>query len=648
MKPEDLLQIRTWGDFALNPEGTRAFLVESGIDVEANRATTAIVEWNWDNGTWRAGRQFTKGTRDAHPAVSPNGKWLGFLSARQEGPKQLWMMPLDGGEAYQVTHLKGGVKDFSWHPDSHRAVLVAPVDHGLLEWSPKSPDPKPAVPPRVIDRQFYKLDGTGFFGKNTDQLVMLDVDSEQVELVSGGTLSYANPQFSTDGSLLYYLRSNPEAVETHPGERDLWQYNLKTRQHQRLTDWHWTIQDYQWNRDDSGCAVVLSKPQDMGYGNTELWYWDKNAKRALSESLDRPIGDSAVTDVPVSGPTRPIFSPDQETIYALVSSEGAVHLWEFPVDAEKPAKALTHGHFMLYGFACQNQHWLLGLADSTHPSGIAAEPIPDLPVEWAPTPWDLQNLPTPTEFWATSDDGTTVQAWVLRPEGPGPWPTVLEIHGGPMMMYGWRYVFEFHWLLSQGYAVVYSNPRGSVGYGQAFCGRIIGQWGDRDYADLTAVLDQALERFSDLDATRLGVAGGSYGGFMVNWMLGHTERFRAGITMRSVVNRFSAMGSSDMGWLRVPQYGTKPWWEEPEPYWDQSPLKYASAIRTPLLIEHQAEDQRLPVEQGEQLYSALKYLGREVRMVIYPEESHGMSRSGKPSNRVHRLKTHAAWWRKYL
>ncbi len=648
--------MRTWGDFTLHPDGTRAFVVESGIDAEENRATATIVQWHWNEGMWQAGRPFTRGPRDAHPAVSPDGRWLGFLAARAEGPHQVWVMPSDGGEARQVTHLKGGVKDFTWHPNSLVLALVAPVDHGLLEFSLESGEKKRGRAPmpdvRVIDRQFYKLDGAGFFGPNTDQLVLLHIASEQVELLSGGTLSYANPQFSSDGSRLYYLRSNPEDPLTNPGERDLWQYELKGRRHQRLTDWHWILQDYRWNGNDSGCAVVISKPDDWGYGNTELWYWDGATRIPLSHSLDRPLGDSAVTDIPVSGPTRPIFSPDQQTIYGLVSSEGTVHLWAFPLNQAKSPCALTRGDLMLYGFAMSSQHWMVGIADAVHPSGIGGfekfEPTADIQVEWTPVPWGFSEIPAAQEFWATSDDGTRVQAWVLRPQGQGPWPTILEIHGGPMMMYGWRYVMEFHWLLCQGYAVVYSNPRGSVGYGKDFCGCIIGNWGDRDYADLSAVLDQALERFPELDATRLGVAGGSYGGFMVNWMLGHTDRFRAAITMRSVVNRFSAMGSSDMGWLRVPQYGTKPWWEEPEPYWNQSPLKYASAIRTPLLIEHQADDQRLPVEQGEQLYSALKYMGQEVRMVIYPGESHGMSRSGKPLNRIHRLQTHAAWWRKYL
>lgn len=135
---------------------------------------------------------------------------------------------------------------------------------------------------------------------------------------------------------------------------------------------------------------------------------------------------------------------------------------------------------------------------------------------------------------------------------------------------------------------------------------------------------------------------------MVNWLISHTDRFRAAVTMRSVVNRLSAMGSSDLGFLRVPQYGTKPWWEEIEPYWQQSPLKYAGQIHTPVLIEHQMEDQRLPLEQGEQLYAALKYLGRTAELLLYPGESHGMSRQGKPWHRVHRMEAICRWCTRYL
>ena len=215
-------------------------------------------------------------------------------------------------------------------------------------------------------------------------------------------------------------------------------------------------------------------------------------------------------------------------------------------------------------------------------------------------------------------------------------------------MYGYRYFHEFQCLVQAGYAVVYTNPRGSQGYGKSYCETIIGKWGEKDYRDVMAGLDTALSTWPDLDSDNLGTAGGSYGGFMVNWIVSHSQRFKAAVTMRSVVNRLSAMGSSDTGWLRVPIYGTKPWWEEPELYWQHSPLKNVSNIYTPILIEHQEKDFRVPIDQAEQLYSALKYLGRPVEMVLYPDESHGMSRTGKPWHRVHRLHMIIDWFDRHL
>lgn len=655
MDARDLLQIKTWGDFSMDPSGDQAFVVESGFDEKTNDGCSHIDRWQWHDG-WKSRGRFTSGPKDAHPRVSPDGHWLGFFRPSKEGHRQLWVMPTTGGEARQMTRLAYGIKDFAWHPQEFRVALIAPLNHGLVEYETDGPSEDLYVKfnrdVRVVDQQYYKLDGTGFFGSQLDQLLTLDMSSNRLEVLSGGTLSYAAPQYSSDGKRLYYLRTNPEAIGRHPGERDLWVCHEDSMTHHRLTEWHWQVEDYRVSPDDSGIVMVISKPEELGYGQTELWYYVDGERRPLSQAVDRPIGDGPGTDVSVAGPTRPIFSEDGRVVWSLVTSEGTEQLWQFAVDGSGGIP-LTSGRHVVYGFDYAGGRWLLAMADPAHPSGLAG--IDEnflLNIEWAPLPWDEGSVPTPEEIWAKNSDGTLVQTWILKPmgasSGSAPYPVILEIHGGPMSLYGWRYHFEFHWLTAQGYAVVYSNPRGSIGYGRDFCAQIMGKWGDRDYADVMAALDAALSHDAELDATRLGVAGGSYGGFMVNWILGHSRRFQAAITMRSVVNRFSAMGSSDMGWLRVPQYGTKPWWEDPEPYWQQSPLKYASNIQTPLLIEHQSEDQRLPIEQGEQLYSALKYLGRPVRMVVYPGESHGMSRGGKPWHRVHRLRTHAAWWRKYL
>lgn len=655
MDARDLLEFRTWGDFSLNPSGDHAFVVESEFDEKANQGCSHIAHWEWHDG-WVSRGRFTAGSKDVHPQVSPDGRWLGFLRPSKAGQRQLWVMSTNGGEAQQMTQLVYGIKDFAWHPQDYKVALIAPLNHGLIEVETDSSSEEFYVKfnrdVRVLDRQYYKLDGTGIFGPELDQLLTLDMSSNWLEVLSGGTLSYGTPQYSSDGDRLYYLRTNPEVLGQHPEERDLWFYQESSGLHHRLTDWHWQIEDYRVSPNQAGIALVVNKPEDFGYGQSELWYLSGGVSRPLSKGVDRPIGDGPGTDVPVAGPTRPVFSDDGRVVWSLVTSEGTEQLWQFAVDGSGGIPR-TSGQHVIYGFDYAGGRWLLGMADPTHPSGLAGvEDDFHLNIEWAPLPWNDASVPKPVEIWAKNSDGTLVQTWILKPVSASsvsrPYPVILEIHGGPMSLYGWRYYFEFHWLTAQGYAVVYSNPRGSIGYGGDFCAQIMGKWGDRDYSDVMAALDAALNHDPELDAARLGVAGGSYGGFMVNWILGHTQRFQAAITMRSVVNRFSAMGSSDLGWLRVPQYGTKPWWEEPKPYWEQSPLKYASNIKTPLLIEHQSEDQRLPIEQGEQLYSALKYLGRPVRMVIYPGESHGMSRGGRPWHRIHRLRTHAAWWRKYL
>jgi dipeptidyl aminopeptidase/acylaminoacyl peptidase len=245
-------------------------------------------------------------------------------------------------------------------------------------------------------------------------------------------------------------------------------------------------------------------------------------------------------------------------------------------------------------------------------------------------------------------DGDTVDGWAWRPavasEG-GQHPTVLEIHGGPMAMYTGTFFLEFQLLLASGIGVVITNPRGSQGYGEAFCAAISHRWGTVDYADIMAGMDAALTRFPWIDPDRLGVAGGSYGGYMTAWVIGHTDRFRAACCMRPVINGYSFFGSCDVGhhWDEGWGLGRMPW-EDPEAYLRVSPIVHAGAIRTPTLIIASEDDLRCPPEQAEQLYTALKKQGVEAAFLRYPGESHGLSRGGKPWHRVHRLRHIVAWF----
>ncbi|WP_446686112.1 alpha/beta hydrolase family protein [Metabacillus herbersteinensis] len=248
-------------------------------------------------------------------------------------------------------------------------------------------------------------------------------------------------------------------------------------------------------------------------------------------------------------------------------------------------------------------------------------------------------------------DGRELQGWLMKPVGYKDGekvPLILEIHGGPHMMYANTYVHEFQTLAEKGFAVLYINPRGSHGYGQQFVDLVRGHYGEGDFDDVMSAVDYICENYSFIDVERIGVTGGSYGGFMTNWIVGHTNRFKAAVTQRSISNWVSFYGVSD-----IEYYFTE--WEvggdlmsDPEKLWHHSPLKYVKNVETPLLILHGEKDYRCPIEQAEQLYTALKRLKKEVAFIRYPKADHDLSRNGNPKQRIKRLDAIAEWFVKHV
>jgi dipeptidyl aminopeptidase/acylaminoacyl peptidase len=260
-------------------------------------------------------------------------------------------------------------------------------------------------------------------------------------------------------------------------------------------------------------------------------------------------------------------------------------------------------------------------------------------------------LASPERFRFTRES-VEIDCWVMRPAGfvPGQrYPTLLGIHGGPHAQYGHNFFDEFQVYAGAGYAVIYTNPRGSQGYGEAFAQAVVGDWGGGDYADVMAALDEALRRHAFIDPERLGVLGGSYGGFLTSWAVGHTDRFKAACSERAVNCQYTMFGTSDIGHtFNVVELGGPLPWEDMARYIERSPLTYAKNIGTPLLIIHSEDDLRCPIEQAEQLFVALKKLRREVRFVRFPGENHEMSRSGKPRHRLERFRHILEWFAGHL
>nr|WP_282550590.1 S9 family peptidase [Halonatronomonas betaini] len=257
----------------------------------------------------------------------------------------------------------------------------------------------------------------------------------------------------------------------------------------------------------------------------------------------------------------------------------------------------------------------------------------------------------PEHFTVKASDGVELDAWIIKPVGyqeGEKYPAVLEIHGGPKTVYGSIFFNEFQILANAGYAVIFSNPRGSDGRGNEFAD-IRGGYGQRDYQDLMEVANTALERYDLIDADRLGVAGGSYGGYMTNWIVGQTDRFKAAVSQRSISNWVSMFATTDIGYYFVKDQadGATPW-NNLDELWDSSPLKYADRVSTPTLLIHSEEDYRCWLTEALQFFTALKYHGVESRLTIFKGENHELSRSGKPEHRIRRYQEMLDWFNQYL
>jgi len=353
-----------------------------------------------------------------------------------------------------------------------------------------------------------------------------------------------------------------------------------------------------------------------------------------------------------------VWTADGERLVFLVSSEGSAHLHTAgrgggetapitsgPRDFSAPHASRDGSHVAMVGTDPTTPPEVFTMEIA--PEGTAGEPVRRsfLNRDWC----KARVVAEPEEFRVPSDEGHAIHGWLLRPPGADPGkklPLALEVHGGPHAQYGWAFFHELQVLAASGYVVAYANPRGSQGYGRDFGAAILKDWGNRDFKDLMDVVDH-VSALEGVDETRVGILGGSYGGFMTNWALGHSDRFRCGVTQRSVVSMTSMFGSSDYGTWLHDELGASPW-EDPELYRRLSPLASVDRIEAPLLIIHSENDHRCPIAEGEQLYTALKWRRKTVEMVRFRGESHGLSRGGRPLNRIERLERIVGWLERYL
>ncbi|AGT31287.1 peptidase [Geobacillus subterraneus] len=656
MTVEDLLRLRSVRDPHYAPDGTRGVFVQKSIDEEKQYRSHLYI---WTEGG--AVRQWTFGRwRDTRPRFSPDSKTIAFLSDRS-GRTQLWLLPADGGEARQLTFFKNGVRDYVWTPDG--AFLIALTTLGDNETiddreEPEKKETKPAdLKPRVVERLYYKSDASGFLDGKQAVLVRIDATSGKAEALTNLEEEIGSFAVSPNGQTLAFVanrNNDPDTMFT----RDIILLDLEKKTETNLTNGCGTFASLAWSPDGMKLAAIGHDLAYLGATIHRLYVFEleRQTKRVLTADWDVHLGDAMVGDThaDAKGP-GPVWKHDGTGVYVTASERGRVNVFFIPLDG--PVVPIIEGDFHVYGLAIHpnEQQAVAAISEPTVIGDLYAISLESGAKTRLTTVNEaLENevaLADAEPFTYQSTDGSDIQGWVMKPPGLGGGekaPLIVEIHGGPHTMYGFTFFHEFQLLASSGYAVLFTNPRGSHGYGQPFVNAVRGDYGGMDYEDIMAGVDAAIKQFAFIDETRLGVTGGSYGGFMTNWIVGHTDRFRAAVTQRSISNWLSFAGVSDIGYFFTKWEVGCDVWEDAERLWHHSPLKYVQHVRTPLLILHSEHDYRCPIEQAEQLFIALKQLGRETKLVRFPDANHDLSRTGNPALRLERLRQIVGWFDHYL
>jgi len=649
VEPHDIYRIKLVNDPQVSSDGKRVVFSVTELDEQENCYRAAIWLLDLPNGE---PRRLTSGKhRDDQPRWSPDGSTLSFTSDRnpdEVGKGQIWQMPVDGGEPSRLTRLAESVEEYGWSPDGQRIVCVSKVRHG-------EHDPDSDV--RHIRTVRFRYDGEGFLEDKYRQLFVVDVATGNASQITDGPYDHSNPAWSPTGHEIAFVGNRNEGWE-FSSVRDIYAIRpAGTVQNiRRVTDGSGKWSQPSWSPDGATIAFLGTQRLDSDSPRAELYVVPAGggAPESLTTEYDRNVRDGAIADTASFASRAPLWDAEGHSISVVFSEQGQVHIARVAYPDGELSQVTSgrrrHGAGALlpdggYVFAA-NDAVTVGELFFCNADGGNMRQLTHLNAEWQ----DEVTITQPEQFWVESADGRKVHGWIMKPVGfveGATYPLLLEIHGGPFGMYAESMMHEFQVLAARGYVVLFTNPRGSTGYGDDFAGQLFRAWGKHDFPDLMAAVDWAIEQ-GYVDAERMGVLGGSYGGYMTNWVITHTDRFKAAMTQRTVSNMYSTFGTDDIFFASAEQtIGALPW-EDPEIYWELSPMTYVTNIDTPLLIEMQEEDWRCPPEQSEQLFTALKRLGKTVEMVRYPEESHGMSRTGKPKHRIERFKFMTEWFDRYL
>lgn len=596
-------------------------------------------------------RRISTGLSDTQPRISPDGRWIAFLRVAGDsgaaGKPQLYVLPTAGGDAIRLTELPLGAGTPAWAPDSAALAFAARVPEPGRYGTETGVGPE-AEPPRRITRHNYRFDGTGFLGDRPAQVHVValpgpDGATRPPRRLTELRVDAADVSFTPDGRHVLFAATRDLGAGEDTYRTDLYAVHVAGGEPVLVVRSEGTAE----------CPTAVGDTvyylgEDFGAGravavNPGLW----SAPLRLDGDPEPPQRLTEAETVAVErapGPPAPVA----DGVLIAVAHRGAVQVRLVPAGAkEAPLEELpllAGEDAAVLGFTAHGGRTVAVVSTVDNPGEVVL--LGENPVPLTEFNSELRARSRGwREIETTAPDGYPVHGWVMLPDGEGPHPVLLSIHGGPFRFYHRGFFDEAQVYAAAGYAVVLGNPRGSAGYGESHGAAVVGTGlgGDADTGDLLALLDAALE-LPQLDASRVGVMGGSYGGFMTGWLAAHHgERFRAAWSERALNAWDSFVGSSDIGWWFADAYGASE-----EIRREHSPLTHAAKITIPFLIAHSEQDWRCPVEQAQRMFVALRANGTPVEMLLFPGEGHELTRSGRPKHRVQRFEAVLEWWSRHL
>ena len=647
---EDYFAFKFAADPRVSPDGRQVVYVVSRVDRERNRRLPSI--WVVATDGSGAPRQLVDESWSANaPRWSPDGRTIAFSSSRAPGDTtsaatrqagaaarpQVWTVPAQGGTPHRVTSVANGVSNCSWAPEGTRFVcLVRTGPSDSLNTGPDRSDV------RHYSHSGYKFNDTGWFDDKRTHVCVIDAATGAVrQITSGDDWNDTDPQWSPDGTRIAFVsdRTGKEFDEGH--NTDVWTVAASGGPLTKISTSEGRDGSPAWSPDGKTIAFV-SSPNDDDPPQIYLAPSGGGGARLAAKNLDLipgalqwgDNGRALFFETGVRGENH-LFRVDIGTgaLHAVTSGPRGVHA----VNISAPAGQMV---FLANDF----QH--LDDVYSARIDGAAEKKLTDVNEGL----WKTLDVASVQRMSYKGADGWDVDGFLVKPLGwvsGRKYPMILSIHGGPAGQYGVDWFHEFQVDAAKGYAVFFTNPRGSTGYGRKFQRGIVNEWGGKDYVDVMNGVRSVIAANPWIDTTRLGVTGGSYGGYMTNWIVGHTGTFKAAVTLRSISNFISDDGTRDGAYGHKADFGGDIF-DKHDLFWDRSPIKYVKNVTTPILILHSDNDYRVPLEEGEQWFRALRHFGKTAEIVMFPRENHNLTRTGEPRHLVESLNWQLYWFDRYL